>query len=310
MKTSLVGCTGFVGGNLALQHSFDNLYHSSNIQSAFGADNGFVVYSGMPAEKFLANADPAADLAVAQNAMENIRKMKPQQLVLISTVDVYPHPVRVYEDTPAGGEGAPAYGANRSALEGWVHEEYPDALIIRLPGLFGQGLKKNFIYDMLTLTPSALTEDKYRELAEKQPLVQDSYAQDGAGFWRLQPLEPEKKAELREWFADNDFNSLCFTDSRSVYQFYDLAMLWGDIQRCLKLKLHLVNLGTQPVEAGALYHLLFGREFINYTGKGPVHYDMRTRSGREFGADDDYIADRNGVVAGIARFVEAQAGKL
>ena len=311
MKTSLVGYTGFVGGNLASQRTFDNLYNSANIGSAFGADNGLVVYSGMPAEKFLANADPAADLAVAQNAMENIRQMKPEQLVLISTVDVYPRPLRVYEDTPmAGDEAGPAYGRNRLALEGWVRQEYPDALIVRLPGLFGQGLKKNFIYDMLTITPSALTEAKYHELAEKQPLVRDSYAPDNAGFWRLQPLDADKKARLRDWFEQNDFNALCFTDSRSVFQFYDLGMLWADIERCQKLGLRLVNLATQPVEAGALYHLLFGREFENHTAKGPVHYDMRTRYGREFGADDDYIADRNGVVAGIARFVAAQAGRL
>lgn len=299
-----------MGGNLGATHRFDNCYNSANIQTAFGADNGLVVYSGMPAEKFLANSDPGADLARAQNALENIRKMRPERLVLISTVDVCPRPIKVYEDTPAGGEDAPAYGKNRFALENWVRAEYPEALIVRLPGLFGQGIKKNFIYDMLTLTPSVLTGERFAALSAGQPLVKESYAADGAGFYRLQPLDAAKKAELRQWFEQNDFNSLRFTDSRSVYQFYDLAMLWEDIQRCLKMNLQLVNLATQPVEAGALYHLLFGKEFVNYTPKGPVHYDMRTRYGRDFGADDDYIADRNGVVAGIARFVGANVGQL
>ena len=310
MKSSLVGYTGFVGGNLGAAHRFDNCYNSANIQTAFGADNGLVVYSGMPAEKFLANSDPGADLALAQNALENIRKMRPERLVLISTVDVYPRPIKVYEDTPAGSQDAPAYGKNRFALENWVRAEYPEALIVRLPGLFGQGIKKNFIYDMLTLTPSVLTGERFAALSAKQPLVKESYAADGAGFYRLLPMDAAKKAELRQWFEQNDFNSLRFTDSRSVYQFYDLAMLWGDIQRCLKMNLQLVNLATQPVEAGTLYHLLFGKEFVNGTPKGPVHYDMRTRYGRDFGADDDYIADRNGVVAGIARFVGANIGQL
>lgn len=303
MKYSLVGHTGFVGGNLARSHRFDNLYNSKNIGDAFGAENGLVVYSGMPAEKFLANADPAADLARAQNAFENIQKMKPEGLVLISTVDVYPSPVSVYEDTPARGADAPAYGKNRLALEGWVRQAYPQALILRLPGLFGGGIKKNFIYDMLNRTPAMLTGVKYNELANKEPLVRDSYTQDENGFFRLQPLSAEKSDALRAFFEGNDFNSLSFTDSRSVYQFYDLANLWNDIGRCQKAGLTLVNLATQPVEAGALYHFLYGSEFENLTPKGPVRYDMRTRHGRELGGDDHYIADRDEVVAGIARFV-------
>ncbi len=305
LKTSLVGCTGFVGGNLAAAHSFDNLYHSTNIETAFGANNGLVVYSGMPAEKFTASANPAADFAAAQNAMENIRRMAPQALVLISTVDVYPLPARVYEDTLPQAKNSPTYGKNRYALESWVREEYPEALILRLPGLFGKGLKKNFLYDMLTLTPSVLAGEKYEELAAKEPLVRQSYAEADNGFYRLKPLAPAEKQRLHDWFEQNDFNALRFTDSRSTYQFYNLAWLWRDIQRCRKLGLRLVNLATPPVEAGGLYATLTGREFVNHTEKGPVHYDMRTRYGREFGADDDYIADRNGVVAGIARFMAA-----
>lgn len=302
MKQTLVGHTGFVGGNLAVKHPFDGLYNSKNIQDAFGADNGLVVYSGMPAEKFWANANPQADLAVAENALSNIRNMKPEKLVLISTVDVYPSPSKVYEDTPITGQSA-GYGANRLALETWVRQEYPDALIVRLPGLFGKGLKKNFIYDMLTITPSALTEDKYRQLVPQHPLVEKSYQPDGSGFYRLQPLEAGPKQELKDFFAAHDFNALSFTDSRSVFQFYDLSTLWEDINRCLKAGLHLVNFGTQPIEAGTLYNILFGQEFENHTQKGPVHYDMRTHYGRDLGGADDYIADNASVVAAIAKFV-------
>lgn len=302
MKYSLVGYTGFVGGNLAEQHSFDNLYNSKNIKESFGADNGFVVYSGMPAEKFTANAHPEEDFARAQNAMENIRKMRPEKLVLISTVDVYPRPRGVYEDTALNGENTPAYGKNRLELEGWVRQEFPEALIVRLPGLFGKGLKKNFIFDMFTVTPSALTEAKYSELAEKNTLVAESYKQDESGFYRLLPLYADKAEQLRSFYENNDFNALSFTDSRSVYQFYSLANLWADINTSLKKNLRLVNLATQPVEAGALYHMLFGKEFVNHLGKEPVWYDMRTRYGRDFGGDDDYILDRAGVVADIARF--------
>ncbi len=302
MKHTLVGYTGFVGGNLAAQHRFDNLYNSKNIADAFGADNGLVVYSGMPSEKFLANADPARDLAAAENAMENMRKMKPEQLVLISTVDVYPKPRGVFEDTDVDAANAPAYGKNRLALEGWVREEYPDALVVRLPGLFGPGLKKNFIFDLLHAAPSMLTEEAYRRESAKEPLVAESYVPDRPGFYRL-AAERAKRQQLEDYFRANDFNALHFTDSRAVFQFYNLANLWHDLERCMRKGMRTVNFATEPVEAGALYHFLTGEEFENHLDRPPARYDMKTRYGREFGGLDDYIEDRTSVVGGIAKFV-------
>ena len=304
MKHTLVGYTGFVVGNLAAAHPFDWLYNSKNIRDSFGADNGLVIYSGMASEKYLANADPAADLAKAEEAMDNIRRMRPEQLVLISTVDVYPDPECVYEDTPAGGEDGPAYGANRLQLEHWVRAEYPQALIVSLPGLFGKGLKKNFIYDMLTITPAALKPEKYEELARREPLVADSYLPGDGGFYRLQPLDGGKADALRRFFEGNDFNALAFTDSRSVFQFYNLARLWKDIEGCLGAGLPLANLAVAPVEAGELYQHLTGKSFVNHLEKPPADYDMRTRFALILGGEDGYLADKQQVLAEIAAFAE------
>lgn len=302
METTLVGHTGFVGGNLLSAHSFTNCYNSKNIADSFGANNGLVVYSGMASQKYLANADPAADLALARQALENMRAMKPEQLVLISTVDVYPSPFAVYEDSPAGGESAPAYGANRLQLEQWVREEYPNTLIVRLPGLFGAGLKKNFIYDMLTITPAALTAEKYESLCLENPLVGQCYQPGASGFYNLKKLHYAQAAELKAFFQNNAFNALSFTDSRSVFQFYNLARLWKDIEACLKAGLLLVNLAVEPVEAGELYQAVFGAPFVNHTAKGPVSYDMRTRFSGLLGGQDGYLAGKEQVVAEITGF--------
>jgi dTDP-4-dehydrorhamnose reductase len=42
-----------------------------------------------------------------------------------------------------------AYGTHRRIIETFVSERFENYNIIRLPGLFGDGLKKNIIYDFL-----------------------------------------------------------------------------------------------------------------------------------------------------------------
>ena len=105
MKTTLIGYTGFVGGNLAASHPFDLLYNSQNIQDAFCEAHDLVVYAGMRAEKFLANSAPEKDRALAEQALDNIRRLSPKKLVLISTVDVYKDPRGVDETTPIDTDG-------------------------------------------------------------------------------------------------------------------------------------------------------------------------------------------------------------
>ena len=174
-KDLLVGSTGFVGGNLAAKHAFAAVCHSTDIAAQFGAKPDLCVYAGVPAAMFLANADPDADLAVMAAARENLRQIAPKQLVLISSIAVYADSRGKNEQSPMTPDGLPAYGRNRLQLERWVREDYPNALIVRLPALYGIGLKKNFLFDLHTITPAMLKPEKYTELAQKSPLVRDGY---------------------------------------------------------------------------------------------------------------------------------------
>ena len=153
-KDLLVGSTGFVGGNLAAKHAFAAVCHSTDIAAQFGAKPDLCVYAGVPAAMFLANADPDADLAVMAAARENLRQIAPKQLVLISSIAVYADSRGKDEQSPMTPDGLPAYGRNRLQLERWAREDYPNALIVRLPALYGIGLKKNFLFDLHTITPA------------------------------------------------------------------------------------------------------------------------------------------------------------
>lgn len=306
MRDALVGFTGFVGGNLAQSHDFGGLYHSKNIGEAFGTRPELLIYAGMRAEKYLANTDPAADLALVEQAFENIRRIAPRRLVLISTVDVYRTPAGVDENTPIETEGLHPYGLHRYRLEQMVRRAWPDALIARLPGLFGRGLKKNFIYDLLTLVPSMLREDKYRELCGQSSLIADAYQPARAGFFQLRQLPAAERTALRRFFEGNGWNALAFTDSRAIYQFYDLSRLWADLEATLDAGLPLLNLATEPVGAAEVYRAVMGREFVNELPGGPVRYDMHTLHAGLLGGRGDYLADKQQVLDGVQAFVQAQ----
>lgn len=147
-SSALIGYTGFVGGNLARQRAFDELFNSSNIDEISDRNFDLIVCAGAPAEKWKANQDPAADLANIDRLIRALEDVDAEKFVLISTVDVFADPVGVDEDAPTPLEGLHAYGRNRRMLEEVIGSRF-DTLIVRLPGLYGPGLKKNVIYDFL-----------------------------------------------------------------------------------------------------------------------------------------------------------------
>ena len=147
MATALIGHTGFVGGNLRRQHAFDDFFRSTDIGEMAGRAYDLVVCAGVQAVKWRANREPEWDLEGIERLKAVLGTVDAGRFVLISTVDVYPAPVRGTEDeVPAPVE---PYGRHRLELEQWVAARFGDHSIVRLPGLFGDGLKKNVIYDFL-----------------------------------------------------------------------------------------------------------------------------------------------------------------
>lgn len=148
MSKALIGYTGFVGGNLDAQTNFDFKYNSKNISEIDGKEFDLVVCSAARAEKWRINQEPEKDLEEINSLIEHLKTIKTKKLVLISTVDVYKLPVNVDESTEPEKNDLHPYGLNRLHLEEFCKNNF-NTLIVRLPGLFGPGLKKNVIYDLL-----------------------------------------------------------------------------------------------------------------------------------------------------------------
>ena len=313
METSmLVGYTGFVGSNIASKYDFTWKINSKNKEEAFAKKPDLLIYAGLRAEKFLANKDPEADMAAVMEAMEQIKKINPGKLVLISTVDVYQNPVNVDEDTEIDTKGLLPYGANRYKLEQMVREAWEDALIIRLPGLFGKNLKKNFIYDFIHIIPALLREEKYLELSAKSSLIEEAYRKLNNGFYQCMGTEKQNRTakeeyaveELKQEFMSLGFSALNFTDSRGVFQFYNLANLWDDIQTAVKNDIRLLNIATEPISVAEIYKKLTDRTFENEITQTPPFYDYRSKHAELFGGKDGYFADKKTILNEIVDFVK------
>ncbi len=302
---ALVGYTGFVGSNLSETGNFDLLYNSKNIEDAYGTNPSILVYAGIRAEKYLANLDPNLDYKQIEIAKNNIKKINPQKIVLISTVDVFNNPIGVDEDSPINTNGLQMYGYNRFLMECWVREEYPDALIIRLPALYGKNIKKNFIYDYINIVPYMLKEKKFFELIDRDSSLDNYYTKLDNGFYKV--VDKYKNDNMvKNIFKNIGFSALNFTDSRSRYQFYNLRNLWNDINRALELDIRLLNLATAPIYVNELYKYLTGEIYENYLDS-PADYDFRTKYDRLFGGGNGYIYDREHVLFDIKRFIEEQS---
>lgn len=149
IPAALIGHTGFVGGNLARQTRFDATYNSSNIAEIRG--RGFVrlVCAGVGAVKWWANQNPEEDLRRINLLLGHLAEVEADQMTLISTTDVFADPVGVSEADQPTHEGLHPYGRHRLMLEEAIAAQFPTHSIIRLPALFGPGLKKNALYDLM-----------------------------------------------------------------------------------------------------------------------------------------------------------------
>lgn len=150
MKTALIGYTGFVGSNIASQVAFSDYYNSKNIENIRGKKYDLIVSAGATADRNIANQDSKKDWCGINKLLKLLTQVQSKRFVLISTIDVYPKPVCVDENSLISLKLLnQTYGRNRYKMELFVKKHFPKNTIIRCPNLFGINLKKNFIYDLI-----------------------------------------------------------------------------------------------------------------------------------------------------------------
>lgn len=147
MKRALVGSTGFVGGNLLDAVEFQACFNSANADEMRGGRFDLLVCAGLPAAKWVANRDPEQDRANVDALLRNLSAVSADRVVVVSTIDVYGSPRGVDEETSP--DPIEEYGTNRLRFELAVRELFESVLVVRPPALYGPGLRKNALYDLL-----------------------------------------------------------------------------------------------------------------------------------------------------------------
>lgn len=146
--TAIVGSTGFLGTYLRTRLPHSDCYNSKNIEDIKGRCYDLVYCAGLPATKWMINKEPEKDMKNMLRLQECLKECRAKRFVLISTIDVYDKE-SLYQNEDGCQITSEPYGKHRHMMERWVLSNFENVHIVRLPGIFGHGLKKNVIFDLL-----------------------------------------------------------------------------------------------------------------------------------------------------------------
>ncbi|WP_229954194.1 NAD-dependent epimerase/dehydratase family protein [Parasphingorhabdus litoris] len=269
-----------------------------------------VVCAGAPAIMWAANANPQADMHNLQQLADAICSADIGCLVLISTIGVFDDVSAGYTESNANFEKQSAYGLNRRELEVELASKFHSIHIIRLPALFGSGLKKNFIFDILNPEPSFIKPAKFDSLLQAFPAKEGVFLQQAYCYnsdidmwaYKRDEYKDSKIAKaLIEAFWDENFLATQFTNSQSRFQYYNLEKLADDIDRMIAHDINVLNICSAPAQAGEIYRFLTGKEFNN-TEAAAVNEDVRSDHTDIFGTSGHYLYEKYETLNDLRRF--------
>lgn len=313
-RAGLIGGTGFVGGNLARQRPFARSYSSRTIDKIAGEHFDTLICAGAPAVMWAANADPEGDRDRLKTLSDHIATSQFDRLILISTIAVLDDLAAGFTEGDDRYEAVQAYGRNRRELEQRLIDTH-GAMVLRLPALFGQGLRKNYLYDLAHPLPSFLKGERFRALYGRfddraASALQAGYAyspdMDMMELDRATVAERGEEAMLVAAFDRERATAKYFTNDQSTYQFYCVDRLSDDIERMAAASIDLLHLCSVPISAADIHSAVFDEPFDN-AGPGIVQQDMRTCHAAAWGRTDAYLYDRAPMLDDITAFVKAYA---
>lgn len=259
---------------------------------------------------FEANHAPRRDQAAIEMLKEQLRRISARRFVLISSIAVLADFAGGDDETTEFFQKEIAYGRHRRELEVFCEGRFENCLVVRLPALFGRGLRKNFIFDLMNPVPTMLSEERFQALLETLPLgLRDAlalcYAFDPVtGMMRLDRMalnaDPRGRA-LNAAVRATGLSATQFHNPESTFQFYDMTRLWADISTAFCAGLGHLHLAVEPLCAADIHARLLGAPMPE-TGAKLHREDMHTRYASLWGHEGPYLEDADVVLEKLAAF--------
>ena len=315
VTSCLIGHTGFVGSILFRQTSFSHLFNRANIDEiGDGPEFDVVVCAAAPGSMLDANRQPDLDLVRIEALMDRLRTVRARRFVLISSIAVLADTAAGYDEGTAAFQTGLAYGRHRRALEVFCADQFENCLTIRLPALFGSGLRKNFIFDLLNPMPSILPAAQLDKLVSALgPMQGEKLARLFGSSAATQMLKLDRpsfdahpeKLNLEKSVVEAGFSATTFHHPETTYQYYDMTRLWSDIVRASEAGLAEAHLATEPLHAARIHERLLGW-LMPETGAKLHREDMHTRHANVWGRSGPYLDDAEDILDRLATFFAMQ----
>ncbi|MFT6775173.1 MAG: hypothetical protein ACJA1L_002892 [Paracoccaceae bacterium] len=310
---AVIGASGFVGGNLRAQHDFSGRFTSATIDQAAGPAFDTVVCAAAPGSMVEANRTPERDRDRIDGLIASLSRIETRRFVLISSI-------AVLNDFAGGDDEATdafqqdlAYGRHRCALEAFCTEHFSRCLVVRLPALYGAGLRKNFMFDLLNPTPSMLTPTRAQAVFAALA-APDAAALRACYAWnetlgmdlldRAALVASGRKPAIEAGLMERELSAVGFTHPDSTFQYYGLYRLWADIGVALEAGLDTLHLATEPLLAARLHEAILGAP-MPQTGARIHHEDMHTRHAGLWGRQGPYLMDAGTTLDNLRAFADA-----
>lgn len=154
MKVVIIGASGFVGKKLVQVFKQAGVYEVVEVtRDTYEAEKAkcneydLIVHSAMPSKRWWAANNPLDDFdATVRLTADILYNWKHKKLALISSVSA-----RIQTDHP--------YGRHKHVAEVLTMDFNANNLIFRLGGLYGEGLDKGVVFDMIEGNEVFMTED-------------------------------------------------------------------------------------------------------------------------------------------------------
>lgn len=256
-----------------------------------------------------ANKDADKDYESILNLIKNLKNVKANRFVLISTIGIFEDFGAVNDEHSTKFEKILAYGKNRRFLEKFVINQFHKIHIIRLPALFGRNIKKNFLFDLLNPAPTFLRSNKFNSLmglisTKEQSLLKFYYKRVNNNFHlnRSIFLNSNDKLQLINILNEYEASSIYFHSTKSTYQFYNLSYLWNDIKRVIDYDLDVSHFATEPISAREIYLEVLKKEMPLTNAK--IHKENMITKYSNIWESGNYIRKAGDIMNDIKRFYQ------